>query len=161
MKYSDISEVKLISGGPIPSLSEVLERYSSMNYFIEIKVEHFDNKAARLVDLVANNIYASRLIDRSIVISFSGEAIDYLTEHYPDIRSGLDFDDPGLLEDAQSKYGVLLPHYFLISQDFCRNLRKPVIPWTVDDVELANKLKKLGCKGIITNVGDRMLSAIK
>ncbi|AZA10909.1 glycerophosphodiester phosphodiesterase family protein [Corynebacterium gerontici] len=72
--------------------------------------------------------------------------------------------DDGVVAAAQSVGAtVLSPDYELVDQDLVNQTHAEgmkLIPWTVNDVDTARSLKKLGCDGIITDYPGKMSEAL-
>jgi len=160
LKWEDLSKIRLASGSPIPRLSDVLSDFENFNFFIEIKIEKFGNAERKLTDDVARMVIDRGMSDSVVIISFNESALQYVRDHYDGIVTGLDFESPEEVDDAV-KNNVALPYYAIVDEVFDKIKERPVIPWTVDSYSTAVRLKEMGCRGIITNTGDRFISLME
>ncbi len=137
-------------------------------YNIETKTKPATDNAyhpgpAEFVDLLMAVIKEKQLEDHVIIQSFDFRTLQYLHLHYPAINTALlieDFDRRGL--DAQLKAlgftpTIYSPAYQLVNEELvkkCHEQKIKIIPWTVNDREKIDKLKKMGVNGIITDYPD-------
>jgi glycerophosphoryl diester phosphodiesterase len=101
--------------------------------------------------------------DNAIIQSFDFRTLQYLHQHYPDMKTAMlieDFDKRGL--DIQLKAlgfnpTIYSPAYQLVNEELvkkCHEHHIKVIPWTVDDKTKIEELKKMGVDGIISDFPD-------
>jgi glycerophosphoryl diester phosphodiesterase len=118
---------------------------------------------AEFVELLMAVIKEKGIEDHVIIQSFDFRTLQYLHQHYPDMKTAMlieDFDKRGL--DAQLKAlgftpTIYSPAYQLVNEELvkkCHDLNIKVIPWTVDTKEEIEKYKKMGVDGIITDYPD-------
>ncbi|KAA8923523.1 glycerophosphodiester phosphodiesterase [Thermoplasma sp.] len=160
LKWDELSRIKLMSGSSIPRFSEVISAFRKYNFFIEIKIEKFGERERKLTDDVARMIIDEGMTDNVVLISFDKSAMQHLRDHYIGVMTGLDFESPDDSDEAV-KNDVALPYYAIVDGVFEKIKIRPVIPWTVDSYSTAVHLKKLGCRGVITNTGDRLMSLME
>ncbi|PYB68356.1 hypothetical protein DMB44_04760 [Thermoplasma sp. Kam2015] len=160
LKWEELSKIKLETNARIPRLDEVLSQFKEHNFFIEIKVEKFGQREMKLTEDVAEMIINNDMKEQVVLISFEKQVLKYIHDHYDDMITGLDFESPEEVQYALET-DVALPYHGLVDDVFEQISMKQVIPWTVDSQEIAKHLKEIGCKGIITNVGDRMMGLME
>ena len=118
---------------------------------------------AEFVELLMAVIREKQIEDHVIIQSFDFRTLQYLHQHYPDIKTAMlieDFDKRGF--DAQLKElgftpTIYSPAYQLVNEELiwkCHGQNIKVIPWTVNDKAKIEDLKKLGVDGIITDYPD-------
>lgn len=112
------------------------------------------------VRLLMNVIEAKKITDRIIIQSFDIRTLQIIHQKYPSVKTALlieGFDKRGL--DAQLKElgftpTIYSPEYSLVDEILlkqCHQQNIKVIPWTVDDKENIERLKKMGVDGIISD----------
>jgi glycerophosphoryl diester phosphodiesterase len=118
---------------------------------------------AEFVELLMAVIKEKQVEDHVIIQSFDFRTLQYLHQHYPDIKTAMlieDFDKRGL--DVQLKAlsfipTIYSPAYQLVNEELvkkCHEQHIKVIPWTVNDKIKMDELKKMGVDGIITDYPD-------
>lgn len=118
---------------------------------------------AEFVELLMAVIKEKGIEDHVIIQSFDFRTLQYLHQHYPDIKTAMlieDFDKRGL--DAQLKAlgftpTIYSPAYQLVNEELvkkCHEQHIKVIPWTVNDKVKIEEYKKMGVDGIITDYPD-------
>jgi glycerophosphoryl diester phosphodiesterase len=150
---------------------EIIERYAKTNakkplfYNIETKTTPqtdavFHPKVPQFVDLLMATIFEKRIEKRVIIQSFDIRTLQYLHQKYPKIKTALlieNFDKRAFSEqiaDLGFLPTIYSPAYELVTQklvETCKMKRVKIIPWTVNDIETINRLKKMGVNGIITD----------
>lgn len=158
-----LSELKVYRVGgraEIPTLAEVLDEVRGrVKLFVEIKERGTEAQALELVR-------SRGMLDDVVFISFHQDVLTnvrglepaahlgYLTA-YPRIGIG------GLL---RSGIEVLLPRYNIVTGRMVREARARgmrVVPWVVNDVAVAVKLRNLGVDGIATDRPDILTQVSK
>ncbi len=160
-----------------PLLSDVLEavkQYMMMarrpypNFNIETKClpetdQLYHPKPAEFVDLLMGVIKEKQLEAQVIIQSFDIRTLQYLHEHYPDIKTALLVETgvKGPLDVQLQQLGfiptVYSPEYVLVTEAMindCHQKGMKIIPWTVNEKEKIDALTKLGVDGIITDYPD-------
>lgn len=119
-------------------------------------------------DLVLETLDKANLGKRLIIQSFDVRTLRYIHDIRPDISLAylLPAAGPGLKEEL-NELGfvpkIVSPHFSLVNANFIRDLKtldSKVIPWTVNEIEEAKRLRDLGVDGIITDYPARMISAL-
>lgn len=161
-----------------PALSEVFDAVEKLKpgeiwYNIEIKRrKEWDNfyhpPAALFVQLVIDEIQKYDLQNRIIIQSFDHESLIYVKKNYPAIKTAILVEDLRAprqhLEILGFTPDIYSPNYKLIDQGVVAELKllgMNVVPWTVNDVEAAQKLISYNVDGIISDYPDRILSLIR
>lgn len=166
-----------------PSLLELISRAEeaslTMNrpapfYNIEIKSRPewdglYHPKVSQYVDLVMAVIKQAGISERSLIQSFDMRALRELHQRYPQQRLALlvEEEDPrqpaALLADLGFQPEVYSPHFRRLTAAKVSDLRTQkmqVIPWTVNEIEEAQKLMEWGVDGIISDYPARLISAL-
>ena len=123
----------------------------------------FHPKPEEFVELLMAVIREKQIEDHVIIQSFDFRTLQYLHQHYPDMKTAMlieDFDKRGL--DAQLKAlgftpNIYSPAYQLVNEELvkkCHEQHIKVIPWTVNDKTKIEELRKVGVDGIITDYPD-------
>jgi glycerophosphoryl diester phosphodiesterase len=115
---------------------------------------------AEFVELLMAVIKEKGIEDQVIIQSFDFRTLQYLHQHYPDIKTAMlieDFDKRSF--DEQLKVlgfapTIYSPAYQLVNATLikkCHAQNIKVIPWTVNDKAKIDELKKMGVDGIISD----------
>jgi glycerophosphoryl diester phosphodiesterase len=137
-------------------------------YNIEIKTNPefdavFHPKPEEFVELLMGVIKEKQIEDHVIIQSFDFRTLQYLHQHYPDIKTAMlieDFDKRGLdvhITLLGFNPTIYSPAYQLVNEELvkkCHEQHIKVIPWTVNDKAKIEELKKQGVDGIITDYPD-------
>jgi glycerophosphoryl diester phosphodiesterase len=157
-----------------PLLSEVIadaEAYAVLKglpkpfYNIETKTQpQTDNlyhpAPEAFVELLIKVIKASKAEARVIIQSFDIRTLQLIHRKYPAMKTALLIEgfDRRLLKEQLDQLGftptIYSPDYSLVTGSLladCHALGIKVIPWTVDDKDSIERLKKMGVDGIITD----------
>ncbi|MCS7364147.1 MAG: glycerophosphodiester phosphodiesterase [archaeon GB-1867-035] len=143
-------------GERIPLLGEVLDLVADkINIFIEIKVDEAVLPSLKEVDV--RDLWSSVMFT-----SFNIEHLRRVLEFNPEANVGLVYIRPvdGIVGAKKLGAIAVLPFYRLATRKaiaFAKRLKLMVIPWTIDDLNVARKLKVDGANGIVTNKPDIML----
>ena len=118
---------------------------------------------AEFVELLMGVIKEKQLEDRVIIQSFDFRTLKYLHEKYPSIKTAMlieGFDKRGL-ETQLAAIGFLptiySPSFELVTADLvqqCHDKKIKIIPWTVNDRDRIQELKKMGVDGVISDYPD-------
>lgn len=148
------------AGEHIPLLDELLETCGDkLFYDIEIKSEHRKDSTGISAHLV-QTIRQHNLTGCCLVSSFNPFRIREVRKAAPELTTSViyssDENVPKLLQKGFGRYiagcNALKPHYALVTEDMMKkHSRYPVLPWTVNSREEAERLFSLGCTGIITD----------
>ena len=118
---------------------------------------------AEFVELLMGVIKEKNIQDRVIIQSFDFRTLQYLHQHYPNIKTAMlieDTDKRSFDQQLQSlgfSPAIYSPHYSLVNAALvanCHRLNIKVIPWTVNDKPAIDRLKSLGVDGIISDYPD-------
>jgi len=105
-------------------------------------------------------IYWKKVEDRVIIQSFDFRTLRYLHKKYPLIKTAAlieDFDERGMKDQLKSLGfipTVYSPEHKLVTDELikkCHDEGIKIIPWTVNDKDTIERLKKMGVDGIITD----------
>lgn len=119
-------------------------------------------------DLVLETAAKASLGERLIIQSFDVRALQYIHKNYPQIRLAYLTEDGSRTPAEQLKELGFVPQiysceYSLLTEREVKNLQASgmkVIPWTVNEIQDAERLRAWGVDGLITDFPARMLSAI-
>jgi glycerophosphoryl diester phosphodiesterase len=117
-------------------------------------------KPDEFVELLMAVIKEKKLEERVIIQSFDFRTLQYLHQHYPQMKTAMliEDDDKRGIEKQIEALGfqptIYSPHYSLVNTaliNYCRTKKIKVIPWTVNTKEEIEQLKKMGVDGIISD----------
>ncbi len=118
---------------------------------------------AEFVDLLMAVIKEKNIEDRVIIQSFDFRTLIYLHEKYPEVHTAalVEATDPRTLEQQLQELGfiptIYSPSYELVNEELirqCRSAGMKIIPWTINEQEKFDEIKKMGVDGIITDYPD-------
>jgi glycerophosphoryl diester phosphodiesterase len=172
-KHPDFPEQKKISAKK-PLLSTVLDSLEKLKpagtefyYSIDIKSMSggdnvFHPVPQTFVETVLGVIMLNGVEKRTTIQSFDNRVLIYMHEYFPDIKLSLLVDEDESLEEKWVDLGftpdVISPHYSLLFEDMVKQIHKAgarVIPWTVNDIYEAERLRQLKVDGFITDHPDQ------
>jgi glycerophosphoryl diester phosphodiesterase len=160
-----------------PLLTDVLDsvqqymmtrRRPMPNFNIETKtVPLFDGvfapKPEEFIELIVAILKEKGVIDRATIQSFDFRTLQYLHQKYPDVKTAMliEATDKRSFDDQVKELGftptVYSPAYEIVTADLikkCKKKNMKIIPWTVNEKEKIEELKKMGVDGIITDYPD-------
>ncbi|MBI5857016.1 MAG: glycerophosphodiester phosphodiesterase [Sphingobacteriales bacterium] len=120
----------------------------------------FHPRPDEFVELLMAVIKGKKIEDQVIIQSFDFRTLKYLHEKYPAIKTAalVEATDKRNVDDLIKELGfvptIYSPAYQLVNAELVRKYHKQnikVIPWTVNDKEKIEELKKMGVDGIITD----------
>ncbi len=121
------------------------------------EIDVFANKVMGVVD-------AAGLRDRIILQSFDVRMLNYVGDHYPDVKLALLVDSGESIEDKLAaliqKPSVISPYFRLLDRDKVMMLQSrnfEVVPWTVNSPEDIAAIRQMGVDGIISDYPDRLM----
>ncbi len=162
----------------VPLLSDLIDNVETaawasgdtVCYNIEIKSDPakdgvFSPDYRTYADLCMQVMLSKNLGNRLLVQCFDPRTLNYLHERYPSVRlSYLVEDSVATFDEMMSRLDftpqVFSPESRLLTEDMMRAAWEKgmeVAPWTVDDREEVERLKRLGVDAIITNCPDRVM----
>lgn len=160
-----------------PTLSEVIavvEQYCREKqltppfYNIETKSTPagdlvFHPEPAVFAELLYQVIWQTGIAERTFIQSFDVRTLQYLKRQYPTQKLVLLVENKEGLAANIEKLGfvpeVYSPHFSLVTPELVKTVHQKgmrLIPWTVNDVDEAAKLKAMGVDGLITDYPDRI-----
>lgn len=120
----------------------------------------FQPKPEEFVELLMAVIKEKGIEDHVIIQSFDFRTLRYLHQKYPHIRTAMLIEDYDKRElDEQVKDLGFTPSVYSPAQELvneklvkkCHKQKMKVIPWTVNEKEKIEELKKMGVDGVITD----------
>lgn len=120
----------------------------------------FHPAPAQFVELLMKTINEKGITERTIIQSFDIRTLQYLHQHYPEMKTALlieDFDKKAFalqLKDLGFIPTIYSPAYQLVTPLLvkqCHDTGIKIIPWTVNEKTEIDRLKNLGVDGIITD----------
>jgi glycerophosphoryl diester phosphodiesterase len=141
------------------TLDDALEVAGTALVNLEIKSPHLD---AALSTTVAARVRERGLQERVLLTSFDHESIDALAEAHDDLELGYLTHRAIEVPPHRVQTLVLLFQVVLADTGIVRSAHevgRGVFVYTVDDVETAERLRRAGVDGIITNQPQRLRQA--
>lgn len=120
----------------------------------------FHPEPAEFVELLMAVIKEKGIEEYVTIQSFDFRTLQYLHEKYPTMSTSMlieDYDKRSLedqLKDLGFTPTIYSPAYELVNEGLIKKCHKQnikVIPWTVNDRETINKMKKMGVDGLISD----------
>jgi glycerophosphoryl diester phosphodiesterase len=118
----------------------------------------FQPDASVFIERIMEIVKKKKLTKRVIIQSLDLRTLQYLKEHYPNIKTSLMVDEKQDFEDGIQALGFTpdyySPYYVLVGKglvDRCHAAGVKIIPWTVNTAKDMNYLINLGVDGIITD----------
>jgi glycerophosphoryl diester phosphodiesterase len=161
------------SGERPPLLAEVLEEFCP-DMYIDIELKSHKTGGDPLPRLVAETLkrLGPKVEGAVTVSSFNPLCLRAFKEYSPEIPTAAIWcDAPEVPRIFRRGFGRIIarcdyvkPGHPQVNPSFCsrmRGERRPVVPWTIDDPALAEKMLSLGCGGIISNRPQDMLHLIR
>lgn len=143
----------------IPTLEQVLALFSATSIYLLIEIKSSQFLDSENIKLLSELLKPWR--DRCLVASFQHHLLSQFNQYAPQLTLAYAVStiDQYSLEYAQTlsqKGGIILPHFSLILEQksvtqTLINQGWKLIPWTVDDPTIAEKLLDLKITKIITN----------
>ena len=119
----------------------------------------------RFVDLLVQVLQEAATEDRTIIQSFDFRTLRYARRTYPGIRLAalVEEDDKADIHAHLDVLGfvpeIYSPAWQRVTPELvsaCKERGMKLIPWTVNDVEIAERLRSMGVDGLITDYPDRV-----
>jgi len=117
-------------------------------------------KPDEFVELLIAVVKEKKLEDHVIIQSFDFRTLQYLHQHYPNIKTAMlieDFDRRGIEKQIEALGfvpTVYSPAYSLVNErliKYCHERKMKTIPWTVNTKEEIERLRKMGVDGMISD----------
>ncbi len=156
MPLKEIESLDAGFGEKVPRLDEVLDEVRGKAVLIiELKVDEAALPALRLVS-------GLDMMNDALFISFSEKALRSVLKSQPEAHTGLIYYRPGGWISDAKRIGceLVLPRYPLAIAkmiELAHKLHLRIIPWIIDDLELAKEMKERRADGIATNRPDIMI----
>ncbi|MGK7376573.1 glycerophosphodiester phosphodiesterase [Planococcus sp. 1R117A] len=154
------------SGEYIPTLDEVLEIFQDTDHILNIEIKSDIFPYVGLVDKVINLATRRGLLDRMIISSFNHEDVQKVC-HETDAKSAIitsqiyvDIYDYARVIGTKRLHISLPSAYRKMTTEALRK-GSIVYVWTVNSLEYAQELQKIGIHGIFTDYPERMLKELK
>jgi len=155
-RMSDLSQLKLLNGEPLPTLAQALDVIGPLKAFVEVKVldPRWDDRLLETLERGPNpSGYA--------VHSFAFHVVRRLREKRPNLPTGVlsevaTRDPKRTLDDAKSQ--TLWQEHTTLEESLVEavhGLGASVIAWTVDNPSEMEQLVSWGVDGICTNHPER------
>jgi len=115
---------------------------------------------AEFVELLMQVIKSKAIEDRVIIQSFDFRTLKYLHEKYPAIKTAalIEASDKRSFDEQLKELGftptIYSPNFDLVTESLIRKCHKrgmKIIPWTVNDKEKIDELRRMGVDGVITD----------
>nr|WP_040383103.1 glycerophosphodiester phosphodiesterase [Deinococcus apachensis] len=150
---------------PVPTLEEVFGWAVDTGAYLNVELKYESVRPDDRVARTAEGLRRHGLVGSTVVSSFNPLFLAALRNVAPEIERGLLFDRwPGVMPFLAAGLGVaaLHPHHSLVTpglMDLARRRGWRVNVWTVNDVDLARRLIRLGEAGLIGDVPEVLLAA--
>lgn len=162
--FADLEKLKLQNGENLPTLKNYLAKgkeHSSLKLMIELKPIHSEVKENELVQKTVQMVKQLHLESQTEFISFSLNICEQLKEE-PDFKvfylngdlSPLEIKEKGL-DGIDYHYSIFLKNPTWIAE--AKTLGLITNSWTVNDVEIFEKLQKQGIDYITTDIPDQLM----
>ncbi len=158
----ELTELPVVRGefrGFVPTLRDVLLRYRSGRFLVELKPGP-SPRPGLLEFRVAALVAQMHLFDRAVVLSFSSDMLRRVREIEPRIETCLNYDatarrpEGALWPDLPKGCGAIAPQAGLVSDDLFSRAKAEGLAvhcWTVNDPALAAQLARLGAASVISD----------
>jgi len=168
VKDFKLQELKLFDAGSwfdsrfarlsIPTLDEVLARYSAGNTIFNIELKTEKSEKQTLEKEVIKVIDAHNIAERVIISSFDHDSLVTCRQLNPGIRTGMlyimDIEEPWKLALSLGCYSVHPLFSYLESAEMRNSFKKhklALFPWTVNNPEVMADMINHQVQGIITD----------
>lgn len=157
------------AGAQIPTLDEVFEAVGSRLY-VNVEIKSQTQETDGVEQVVADVIARHNMAQRVIVSSFNPLALQRFRALMPDVplgflySPGMPVDTLALMRELGLPHEARHPHESLIDiayMDWAKAEGYRVNTWTVNDPARGVELRDLGVDGIVTDVPDVMIAALR
>ena len=164
--FADLAKLKLKNGESIPNLKNYLEKGKekpSLKLMIELKPINSEIKENELVQKAVRLVKELQLESQCEFISFSLNICEQIKKEEPFFKihylngdlSPLEIKEKGF-DGIDYHYSIFLENRSWISE--AKTLGLITNCWTVNDLEIFQKLKKQGIDFITTDIPDRLMN---
>ncbi|RZK82127.1 MAG: glycerophosphodiester phosphodiesterase [Pedobacter sp.] len=141
-------------------------------YSIETKTipkgdNEFQPEPGEFVELIMEVVNRKKLAKRITIQSVDIRTLQYLHEHYPNVKTSLMIDEKVNFEDNIAQLGfkptIYSPYFVLVGKglvDKCHEAGVKIIPWTVNTTKDMKFLIGLGVDGFVTDYPNLYKSAL-
>ncbi|MGB0177454.1 MAG: glycerophosphodiester phosphodiesterase family protein [Owenweeksia sp.] len=164
-RFPDQAKLKVTKPllGDIIGKAEGFKRDSEIYYNIEVKSSPsrdslYYPSVETYTDHVVNVISRSGIFSRTTLQSFDKRCLRYAHKAYPELDLALLVEDSENylkeIEELGFEPHIYSCHYSLVSPElvkYCQQQKIDLIPWTVNDLQVARELIEMGVNGIITD----------
>lgn len=158
--FDRLQELDAGKGERVPSLSQVLDLVGGRTrIYVELKEGARGNELA-----VLQSVMDAGSMGNVTFISFNHASVDKIRVLGLDCEFGYTYGRRVPRLDSINGIGAILPKHTIIGRRKVSDAHRrgiEVIAWTVDDVEEAKRLARIGVDGIITNDPERMINALR
>ncbi len=155
LTLEEVKKLRVKGNERIPTLKEVINylKKKKTNLVIEIKVEGIEEEVLNLLE-------ETGFLKRCIITSFLHPSIKKIRNVCEKVDLGVIISCKPLkphkiaLESGANYLFQKHKYVDLEIVEKCHSEKVKVVPWTVDDLEIALNLKKLGVDGLVTNKPD-------
>ena len=160
------------TGQRVPLFDEVLDLLSGKVYF-DIEIKHWNKEGGALERKLVEAVRKRNILDQVMIYSFNPYAIRAVRGIDPTIHTAHIYTDyfefPRWLRNGWGRF-VSHPHVLKPDRDkvtrwtifFKQKVEGyPLITWTEDDEEKAQRFLTMGVDGIISNVPERLLPVFR
>lgn len=150
MTYGELSALDAGEGEHVPSLMEVCSLVRGIcGLFVEIKEPGSELEVCKILDKEAPSPL--------LVVSFHRASLEMVSEMLPGTATGFIYSRP--VPDAptmasRKNIRLILPRSDLLTPELVADAQSrdiEVVPWTLDDLELWEKAKKMGVDGFVSD----------
>ncbi|QOJ79160.1 glycerophosphodiester phosphodiesterase [Infirmifilum lucidum] len=149
--YKELSKVRVHGRARIPTLREVLAMAKGRLYVdIEVKVPGVEEE-------VVEALHELEMVDEAIITSFLPAPLEKIKKLDPRVYVGIlleDWDEEYLEIARKLEAVAILPAHDILTHEIAERIKAEgysIITWTVNSLEEAEKLFRMGVDGIITD----------
>lgn len=147
------------TGEKIPTLEEVLQLLQHENVTLNIELKNGPIIPKQLERKVLDLVYQYNMEDKVLYSSFDHQSLYRLYQLDQTIKAGFIFhinliNPLQYIDQLNMQAYSIHPNYFYVTEDMIKEAHKrdmKINVYTVDDMDWAKRLQKLGINGLITN----------
>ncbi|MBF8456707.1 glycerophosphodiester phosphodiesterase [Kaistella sp. G5-32] len=163
--FADLEKLKLQNGENLPTLKDYLAKgkeNSSLKLIIELKAIHSEMKENELVKKSVQLVKKLQLESQCEFISFSLNICEQIKKEEPSFKVHCLNGDLSPLEIKEKGFDGIDYHYSIFLQNptwisEAKTLGLITNSWTVNDLEIFEKLQKQGIDFITTDIPDQLV----